>query len=179
MRVDTSKMTFGLAVLFAVVVMLGFGPIVTAQETAQEPTEEELVAAAMDRAFEEEITVTGSLIPRADLTALSPVTTLEVEQELTYSGVTRIEDLVVSLPQVFASQNATIANGASGMATIDLRNLGVARTLVLINGRRMGQGEAWQVFASYGSDINSIPAALVKRFDVLTGGASTVYGTYA
>ena len=179
MRVDTSKMTFGLAVLFAVVVMLGFGPIVTAQETAQEPTEEELVAAAMDRAFEEEITVTGSLIPRADLTALSPVTTLEVEQELTYSGVTRIEDLVVSLPQVFASQNATIANGASGMATIDLRNLGVARTLVLINGRRMGQGDAWQGVASYGADINSIPAALVKRVDVLTGGASTVYGSDA
>ena len=102
-----------------------------------------------------------------------PVTVLEVENELRYSGVTRIEDLVVSLPQVFSAQNSTIANGASGTATIDLRDLGVARTLVLVNGRRMAGGDGWQGSASYGPDLNAIPAAIVKRVDVLTGGAST------
>ena len=161
--------------LVALMVVVGYGLPAMAQD---EPTEEE-IQQAIDRPFEDEITVTGSLIPRTDLTALSPVTTMEVEQELTYSGINRIEDLMVSLPQVFASQNSTIANGASGMATIDLRNLGVARTLVLINGRRMAQGDAWQLGASYGPDLNSIPAALVKRVDVLTGGASTVYGSDA
>ena len=87
--------------------------------------------------FEGEVTVTGSLIPRSDLTALSPVTIMEVPQELTYSGIVRIEDLVKTMPQIFVSQNSTIANGATGTATIELRNLGPQRTLVLINGRRL------------------------------------------
>ncbi len=133
----------------------------------------------MERSFEEEITVTGSLIPRADLTALSPVTVMDVQQELTYSGVNRIEDLVVTLPQVFAAQNATIANGASGIATIDLRHLGTARTLVLVNGRRLAPGDAVAGWCLYAPDIHQVPAALVKRVDVLTGGASTVYGSDA
>ena len=77
---------------------------------------------------------------RADLTALSPVTVMEVPQELTYSGTVRIEDLVTTMPQAFAGQNSTVANGASGTATIDLRQLGTYRTLVLINGRRLPPG---------------------------------------
>jgi outer membrane receptor protein involved in Fe transport len=159
MRIEKPKWTLGLTVVFATVVMLGFSlPAMAQEEQELTPEQQAAMEQAMERSFEDEITVTGSLIPRVDLEALSPVTTLEVEQELIYSGVNRIEDLVVSLPQVFSSQNSTIANGASGMATIDLRNLGVARTLVLVNG---------------------IPAALVKRVDVLTGGASTVYGSDA
>ena len=168
-------------VLFACLAMIGYGLPAMAQETQQEleQTEDELIAAAMEKSFEEEITVTGSLIPRADLTALSPVTVMDVSEELTYAGVTRMEDMVKSLPQVFAGQNSTVANGASGTATIDLRYLGVSRTLVLINGRRMASGEGWQGSSNYGPDINAIPAALVKRIDVLTGGASTVYGSDA
>ncbi len=101
---------------------------------------------------------------------------MEVPTELTYSGTVRIEDLVRTMPQVFAGQNSTVSNGASGTATIDLRNLGTYRTLVLINGRRMSPGDAG---GSYSPDINAIPAPLVKRLDVLTGGASTVYGSDA
>jgi len=134
---------------------------------------------SIEKSFEEEITVTGSLIPRADLTALSPVTVMDVQSELIYSGVNRLEDLVVTLPQVFSSQNATIANGASGMATINLRGMGTARTLVLVNGRRLAPGDPWQGSASYAPDLHQVPAALVKRVDVLTGGASTVYGSDA
>jgi outer membrane receptor protein involved in Fe transport len=124
--------------------------------------------------YVDEVTVTGSLIPRPTLEAMSPVTTLDVE-EINYRGTTRIEDLLMSLPQVFAAQNSTIANGASGTATVDLRFLGTDRTLVLIDGRRMSSGDAFATAA----DLNFIPAALVKRVDILTGGASSVYGADA
>jgi len=151
---------------------------VLAQEAADDPVEIDAGSAEPTRRFPEvtfegEVTVTGSLIPRADLTAMSPVTVMEIPTELTYSGTVRIEDLIRTMPQVFAGQNSTIANGATGTASIDLRYLGAERTLVLINGRRMA-------FGTYSSaDLNSIPAPLVKRVDVLTGGASTVYGSDA
>ena len=122
----------------------------------------------------EAVEVTGSLIPRPTLEAMSPVTTLDVE-EITYRGTTRMEDLLQSLPQFFAAQNSTIANGASGTATVDLRYLGSVRTMVLIDGRRMASGDAF----STAPDLNFIPSALVKRVDVLTGGASSVYGADA
>ena len=105
---------------------------------------------------------------------MSPVTTLEVE-ELTYRGINRVEDLLTSLPQVFVAQNSSVSNGASGTATVDLRYLGTNRTLVLIDGRRMASGDAFSTAA----DLNFIPSALVKRVDVLTGGASSTYGADA
>src|SRR5688572_8576078 len=122
----------------------------------------------------EEVTVTGSLIPRPDVEALSPVTVVEAA-EVTYTGTGRVEDLVQALPQVFAEQNSTISNGATGTATVDLRHLGAERTLTLVNGHRMATGDA---FAA-GGDMNFIPAALVKRVDILTGGASSAYGADA
>jgi outer membrane receptor for ferrienterochelin and colicin len=122
----------------------------------------------------EEVMVTGSLIPRPTLEALSPVSVLEPEQ-ITYTGITRLEDLLTTLPQVFAAQNSTLSNGATGTATVDLRYLGQVRTLVLINGRRMPVGDAWATVAY----LNFIPAALVKRVDIHTGGASSVYGADA
>ncbi len=122
----------------------------------------------------EAIQVTGSLIPRPVLEAMSPVTTLDIE-ELSYSGKTRLEDLLTSLPQVFTQQNSSVSNGASGTATVNLRNLGSQRTLVLLDGRRLPTGDTGAITA----DLNFIPSALVKRVDVLTGGASTVYGADA
>ena len=122
----------------------------------------------------EAVQVTGTLIPRPTLEAMSPVTTLEVE-ELTYRGINRVEDLLTSLPQVFVAQNSSVSNGASGTATVDLRYLGTNRTLVLIDGRRMSSGDAFATAA----DLNFIPSALVKRVDVLTGGASSTYGADA
>ena len=122
----------------------------------------------------EEVTVTGTMIPRRDLTALSPVAVVNVE-EVTYQGTGRVEDLIQQLPQAFAAQNASISNGASGTATVQLRNLGSVRTLSLLNGRRMASGDAYESAA----DLNFIPSSLVKRVDVLTGGASSVYGADA
>jgi outer membrane receptor protein involved in Fe transport len=96
-------------------------------------------------------------------------------EQITYRGLTRVEDILTSLPQIFNAQNSTISNGASGTATVDLRYLGPNRTLVLIDGRRMSSGDAFATAA----DLNFIPSALVKRVDVLTGGASSVYGADA
>ncbi len=96
-------------------------------------------------------------------------------EEVTYQGTGRVEDLIQQLPQAFAAQNASIANGASGTATVQLRNLGSVRTLSLLNGRRMASGDATESAA----DLNFIPSSLVKRVDVLTGGASSVYGADA
>ena len=144
----------------------------TALVVAGQPFNLEIKLAVGGRS--EAVQVTGTLIPRPTLEAMSPVTTLEVE-ELTYRGMTRIEDLLTTLPQVFVAQNSTIANGASGTATVDLRGLGSQRTLVLIDGRRMSSGDAFTT----ASDLNFIPSALVKRVDILTGGASSVYGADA
>lgn len=179
MREGLKRLLALLGVAATLMFIVGSSLPAFAQDTEEPEAEEAADAEELAETITDTVTVTGSLIPRADLNALSPVTVLEVENELRYSGVTRIEDLVVSLPQVFSAQNSTIANGASGMATIDLRDLGVARTLVLINGRRMASGDGWQGSASYGADLNAIPAAIVKRVDVLTGGASTTYGADA
>jgi outer membrane receptor protein involved in Fe transport len=124
-------------------------------------------------AIAEELTVTGSLIPRPSIEAMSPVATLDV-QEIQYQGTTRLESFLQNLPQVFAAQNSTYSNGASGTASIDLRHLGESRTLVLVDGKRLPPGGN-----SSAPDLNFIPAGLVKRVDILTGGASAVYGADA
>lgn len=121
----------------------------------------------------EEVVVTGSRIIRKDLESVSPLS-ITSSEDIKLSGFTRVEDLMNSLPQVEAAQTAYISNGASGTASLDLRGLGTARTLVLVNGRRMQPGGLVQA-----ADINQIPAALVKRVETITGGASATYGADA
>ena len=123
-----------------------------------------------------EIVVTGSRIRSANLESTTPVTQVTAADVVT-QGVTRIEDLVNQLPQAFAAQNVTVSNGATGTATLNLRGLGSARTLVLIDGRRMPYGGVTS--ASAAPDINQIPTQMIERVDVLTGGASAVYGSDA
>ncbi len=120
------------------------------------------------------IVVTGSRIPQLNLSSTSPVTVIgaaEVKQQ----GTTRVEDLLNSLPQIFANEGSSDANGASGISTVDLRDLGPRRTLVLINGRRLLPGDPTDPVP----DLNFIPASLIKRVDILTGGASSIYGSDA
>ena len=107
---------------------------------------------------DEAIIVTGSRIPQPNLFSTSPVTQVTAE-DITVAGVTRIEDLTNELPQVFASQGSSYANGATGTANVDLRGLGAARTLVLIDGRRMGYGSPNDTAA----DLNQIPGQPVER----------------
>ena len=123
---------------------------------------------------QQDIVITGTRIPQPNLTSASPVTVLSA-QEVKLQGTTRTEDLINSLPQAFAAQGSNVSNGATGAATIDLRGLGDKRTLVLVNGRRLMPGDPRSPVA----DINFVPSSLIKRIDVLTGGASSVYGADA
>jgi outer membrane receptor protein involved in Fe transport len=137
-------------------------------------------AQTADGAEVEAIVVTGSRIKSPDATSVSPVSTVTAK-EITQRGVVRVEDLINTLPQAFADQgsgNRGGTVGASGTATINLRNLGNQRTLVLIDGKRLMQGDPARS-AAQAADINNIPAALIQQIDVVTGGASAVYGSDA
>ncbi len=138
------------------------------------PSQAQQAASTPKAAPAEEVVVTGSRIPQPNLTSTSPVTQV-TGADIQAAGVTRVEDLINQLPQAFAAQNSTVANGASGTATVDLRGLGADRTLVLIDGRRMPYGSPNLAAA----DINQIPGIMVDRIEVLTGGASAVYGSDA
>ena len=122
----------------------------------------------------QEVVVTGSRIAQPNLETTSPVTQVTAD-DIAVQGVTRVEDLVNQLPQAFAAQNASVSNGATGTATVNLRGLGSPRTLVLIDGRRMPYGGV----TNSAADLNQIPAAMVERVEVLTGGASAAYGSDA
>jgi outer membrane receptor protein involved in Fe transport len=128
----------------------------------------------------ETVTVTGSRIVVPNETSISPVTAVSAE-EITNTGRTRVEDVLNTLPQVFGSQNSGVSNGSNGTATVNLRNLDSKRTLVLIDGRRLGPGDPTGGFLrnTYGADLNMIPSQLIERVDVLTGGASSTYGADA
>ena len=123
-----------------------------------------------------EIVVTGSRIAKPNLESTTPVTQVTAQDVVT-QGVTRIEDLVNQLPQAFAAQNVTVSNGSTGTSTLNLRGLGPNRTLVLIDGRRLPFGSP--AIGGQAPDINQIPTSMVERVDVLTGGASAVYGSDA
>ena len=123
----------------------------------------------------EVIVVTGSRIERAELTSSTPVTTVESEQIAIDRSVT-IEDIFQRLPQAGGGANATGAavGDSLGSSTIDLRGLGQNRTLVLINGTR-----AVPFSFRNAVDTNSLPTGLIRRIEVLTGGAAAIYGADA
>ncbi len=127
-----------------------------------------------------DVVVTGSRIRSPNAVSVSPITTVG-GAEILQRGATRVEDLINTLPQAYADQgggNRGGTIGASGTATVNLRNLGNQRTLVLIDGRRLMQGDPARS-AAQAADINNVPAALVERIDIVTGGASAVYGSDA
>ncbi|MEH6437772.1 TonB-dependent receptor domain-containing protein [Massilia sp. DD77] len=120
------------------------------------------------------VEVTGSRIATANLESVSPVTVVGAK-DIKLEGVKSVESLLNNLPQVFADQGGQISNGSTGTATVNLRNFGADRTLVLVNGRRLPAGSPRNTAA----DLNQIPASLIKRVEVLTGGASAIYGSDA
>ncbi|WP_293351568.1 TonB-dependent receptor [Phenylobacterium sp.] len=125
-----------------------------------------------------EVVVTGTRIPSPNLESVSPVTAVSAA-EIKATGVTRVEDMINSLPQAFAAQGSALSNGSTGTATVSLRGLGATRTQVLIDGRRLMPGTPNTLGGSLAPDLNFIPTALIERVDVLTGGASAVYGADA
>jgi iron complex outermembrane recepter protein len=133
----------------------------------------------------QEVVVTGSRIPvPANITATSP-TTIVSSQDIRLQGNTDITDLMNSLPQNIIGANADFGNTSSpltstgGFTTVDLRGLGPQRTLVLVNGRRLGTGDPSTSNQNVAPDIDQIPVPLVERVDVVTGGASATYGSDA
>ena len=123
----------------------------------------------------EKITVTGSRIRVSTVTEGSSPITVVGAADIKSDGVKNVESIINNLPQVFADQGGSVSNGSTGTATVNLRNLGADRTLVLVNGRRLPQGSP----LSTAADLNQIPAGLIKRVEVLTGGAGAVYGSDA
>ncbi|GLS26931.1 TonB-dependent receptor plug domain-containing protein [Marinibactrum halimedae] len=123
----------------------------------------------------EEIVVTGSAIPRKDLDGALPVQTFS-ELQIKQSGVTNAADLVADMPamQNMVTASDSVGGTGGGVRTADLRSIGSQYTLSLMNGRRI---------ASYGSgssiDISNIPLSAVERVEVLTDGASALYGSDA
>ena len=126
-----------------------------------------------------EVVVTGSRIAQPGLESISPVTTV-TQKDIAAQGFSSVEDVLNNMPQVMADQGSSISNGATGTSTVNLRNLGPQRTLVLIDGRRLMPGTPNNQAINAGpADLNNIPIALVDRVDLLTGGASAVYGADA
>ncbi|HEU4732588.1 MAG TPA: TonB-dependent receptor [Kofleriaceae bacterium] len=138
-------------------------------------TDEEFAKLAEQDAKEEVITVTGSTIERKSLTTPAPLTILNREA-LNASGRATVGDIIQQLPAQSNGINAQVNNGGDGSTRVDIRGLGAARTLVLINGRRVvpsGNG------ANSSVDLNTIPLAVIDRVEVLKDGASAVYGSDA
>lgn len=122
-----------------------------------------------------DIVVTGSRIQSANAQSSSPVLAVSAA-EIGLQGATNAEALLNQLPQVSGSNASSQSTfGTPGIATVNLRNLGPARTLVLIDGRRLMPGDPFQPFA----DINFVPTQLVSSVEVLTGGAAAAYGSDA
>jgi outer membrane receptor protein involved in Fe transport len=133
----------------------------------------------------DEVVVTGSRIAAPNATSTSPIQVV-TRQEIQVSGKTDITDIISQLPQNFSNDlgqdlgNRTPGlTTAGGVATADLRGLGPNRTLVLVNGRRLGIGSPYTFIQAPAPDLDQIPAALVERVEVLTGGASATYGSDA
>ena len=120
-----------------------------------------------------EIIVTGSRIPRRDFSSPSPVSTIE-KSGIESAPQPTIEEVLNQVPQVTPDFGRTSNNPGDGTARINLRGLGANRTLVLLNGRRLAPSGV-----NNAVDLNNLPQSLIERVEIITGGASAVYGSDA
>jgi outer membrane receptor protein involved in Fe transport len=129
--------------------------------------------AVVEKESGEAIVVTGSRISQPDLTSNSPISVVSGEA-LQNQGTVNVEEALNQLPQVTPGLNANVNNGGNGTVSVDVRGLGSARTLVLVNSRRMVPSNNTGVV-----DLNVINPLLIDRVEVVTGGASATYGSDA
>ncbi|WP_341711094.1 TonB-dependent receptor domain-containing protein [Erythrobacter sp.] len=135
--------------------------------------------AAPQPSSENSIIVTGSRIRRPELTSVSPVLSFSSDN-IYKQGENNVGEILNDLPafrQTFSQSNPGLGIGIAGLNLLDLRGLGVERTLVVVNGRRHVAADVLNTASAV--DINSIPSALIDRIDVVTGGSSAVYGSDA
>jgi outer membrane receptor protein involved in Fe transport len=156
--------------LAAAAIYLAAGPVYAADVPQDPPSPQQAPSL-------QEVVVTGTRIRAPNITSESPITAVS-STEIQYEGATNIENVVNELPQLHTAQSNTTSNNSTGVDNVNLRGLGPTRSLVLIDGRRLGPGDP-QSPEGEAADINFIPAALVSGVDVLTGGASAAYGSDA
>ncbi len=126
-------------------------------------------ARAANASADDTVVVTGSRIRRPNMTSAAPITTV-TSQDIRAQAAITVEDVLNRLPQVSPDSQQTYQD-SDGRQRIKLRSLGFERTLTLIDGKRLG--------TQNGGDVGIIPPSLLERVDVLTGGASSVYGSDA
>ncbi len=159
------SMTRELLLASTIVAGLGFAAPAFAQ-TAANPAAKEA----------EVVVVTGTRIRRPNTESTSPISTVGAA-DLQRDNIVNVESQLRILPQFVSGRSQfdnNSGNGTPGTATVNLRALGTERTLVLMDGKRMTPFGATGVV-----DINQVPLALIERVDVVTGGASAVYGSDA
>ena len=161
-----SSTRFSTHLLTGVIFLLS-SPLAFAQDVdaAADPDDEE--------EYLEEVIVTGSRIKRRDYSSPSPLTTIDREA-FEFSGQPTLEEYLNQMPQVQPDIGRTSNNPGDGTATLNLRGLGAGRTLILLNGRRVAPSGI-----SSAVDVNNLPRSLMERVEIITGGASTVYGSDA
>lgn len=153
--------------------LLGLSASIFAFAGAPASAQDQVVREA-DETATGEIVVTGSRIARRDFEAASPIVTIGADA-IAATGQSTLEGALNQLPQFVAGSTA-FSNGlnATGQATLNLRGLGAQRNLVLLDGRRLQPSNSSQVI-----DINTIPPILVGATEIISGGASAVYGSDA
>ena len=162
---------FSKAALLTGTIMAGAmyaAPVVAQVDDEDEP--------ALQAAPDEEIApivVTGSRIARRNVETAAPVAVVQ-DEEFELSGTVNVENVINTLPQVVPGTTSFSNNPGNGTATLNLRGLGATRTLVLVNGRRWMFYDTAQIV-----DLNTIPSFLLDSVEVVTGGASAVYGSDA
>jgi outer membrane receptor protein involved in Fe transport len=149
-----------------------FGALLTAMVSGANPAFGQTTTG--DQAVLEEIQVTGSRIVRKDYSSSSPVVTIPVEQLQEFGAVT-VEQTLNTMPQFTEGANAgTLSIGGGVGATLNMRALGSTRNLVLMDQRRLPVVNQFGVV-----DTNIVPIGILQGVEVLTGGASSVYGSEA
>jgi iron complex outermembrane recepter protein len=146
-------------------VLLALGGAISGPALAQQPASER-------------VEITGSRIRSVNADSAAPIQVITGE-EIRATGATNVQDFLLKNPAMgvpaLSRTNSNFGTASAGVSTVDLRNLGSERTLVLVNGRRVVAG----VPGSSAVDLNTIPTQFVERIELLTGGASAAYGSDA
>ncbi|ALN88830.1 tonB dependent receptor family protein [Lysobacter capsici] len=169
-----------LAAAVGLLLCVGFVPSSFAQDSGAQPAAEQAGEQTTGQATTlDAVQVTGSHIKRLQLSGVGPVTVLDAEA-IQRSGATSVDTLLQRLPAsagfAGSQSNAYWAENGYGTSQVNLRGLGINRTLVLLNGRRVVNGGTG---ANSSVDLNMIPVALIERIEVLKDGASAIYGADA